>query len=404
MVERKKTDKEFEISIIIPTYNKFPQNLFTLISLQNQSFDLSKVEVLLIDDGSTDETREIINHHSFSFDLRYIDCGRNIGRAAARNRGVKEAKGKVLIFLDAEIMVRPNFLKIHYNYHKQNKNVVVTGILFIKRLYSVLFKGFSNHQLEECYALTNARPDLKAKVSEFQRARGRIPLINRGDIYNQTYETLTLPTHYEVFYQRVLIDNYGYKLKNYRIPWQLFGTGHVSVSKETMHRVGLFSEYPGYGWDDCEMGYRLYKNGAQYLTDPRLISYHQEHPVATLNTDESKKNYYRFQETYRSVDCMIISLTFLPVPFNLHEVNLILINYQNLCKTHPNDFMLTKKVFREMLRDIGKKCSNKEDLKDLIPTYLTMKQMNKLKKELEILRQKKEFTKFLECFDRLEKL
>ncbi|MCA0987858.1 glycosyltransferase family 2 protein [Guptibacillus algicola] len=404
MVENRKGKKEYEVSVIIPTYNKFPQNLFTLISLQNQIFDLTKVEVLLIDDGSTDETRQIINHHSFSFDLKYMDCGRNIGRAAARNKGVMEAKGKILIFLDAEIMVKPNFLKIHYDYHKRYENAVVTGILFIKRLYSVLFKDFSDHQIEECYELSKSSPSLKEKLQDFQRSKGRKAIISITDIYTQSYQTLALPTKYEAHYQGIIIDNYGYKLTNYRIPWQLFGTGHVSVSKEAIERVGLFAEYPGYGWDDCEMGYRLYKDGAQYLTDPRLISYHQEHPVSALNKDESKSNYYRFQETYRSVDCMIISLTFLPVPFNLHEVNQILINYHKLCEGYSNDFTVTKRVFSEMLREIGKKASNKEALKDLIPKDLSEEQINKLHKELALIREKKEFALFLECFDRLEKL
>ncbi len=99
----------------------------------------------------------------------------------------------------------------------------------------------------------------------------------------------------------------------------MFGTGHVSVSKEALEGVGLFSEYPGYGWDDCEMGYRLYKNGAVFASDERLVSYHQEHPIVKTIRDKSKENYFRFQETYKEVDQMIISLTFLPEPFNLHK-------------------------------------------------------------------------------------
>ncbi|WP_270181674.1 glycosyltransferase family 2 protein [Alkalihalobacillus sp. CinArs1] len=397
-----KTEKE--ISIIIPTYNKFPQNLFTLYSLQNQTFDLSKVEVILIDDGSTDETAQIMNRHSFTFDLKYIDCGGNIGRAAARNKGLMEAKGKVIIFLDAEILVRPDFLTIHHTYHKEIKNAVVTGIIFIKRLYSVLFNDFTPEQIEECYELAKCNPILVKKFKEFEVNKGRKPLITRADIINQSYQSMTMPTHYEEFYKRILINNYGYQLQDYRIPWQLFGTGHVSVSKGMLDRVGLFSEYPGYGWDDCEMGFRLYKKGAKYVTDPRLVSYHQEHPVSIHNTDDSKKNYYRFQETYRSIECMIISLTFLPVPFNLHEVNQILIDYHKLCETYPNDYSLTKKVFHEMLRGIGKRRAFNEPLTELIPKHLSEEQVAALHEELQTVGNKKEFTRFLECFDRLKKL
>ncbi|WP_349410297.1 glycosyltransferase family A protein [Pseudalkalibacillus sp. SCS-8] len=392
-----------EISVIIPTYNKYPQNLLTLYSLEHQSFDLSKVEVIMIDDGSTDQTKKVLESHPFPFSFYYIRSEKNIGRPAARNLGLKAARGNIIIFLDAEILVRSNFLQIHHSYHQQTPNLVVTGIMFLKRLYSVLFPDFSQKQLEECRELMMRHRGMAQKFEDFTNSPQVIPLIEKRDIFRQNYTRMSLPTHFETLYKYLIINNYGYSLTNYQIPWQLFGTGHVSVSKKAIDQVGPFAEYPGYGWDDCEMGYRLYKNGATYVTDRRLISYHQEHPVLTSIKDESKKNYYRFQETYKEVDQMIISLTFLPHPYNLHETNQIYIQYQQLMNEHLSKLPVIRRTFYLMLRKIGVLASQKSKLTNLKPE-LSHEDRKKLKDERLFLKSLNRYELFIECFERLENL
>ncbi|KMM38864.1 glycosyltransferase family 2 protein [Guptibacillus hwajinpoensis] len=400
----KNDNNSVDISVIIPTYNKYPQNLLTLFSLENQQFDLSKVEVIMVDDGSTDQTSQILKDYHFPFNFKYINNGKNIGRPAARNIGIKASSGTILIFLDAEILVQPDFLSIHSHYHKTQKNSVVTGVLFIKKLYSALIPGFSNAQLDQFRTLLTNQPALRAKYNEFLNKRAYIPLINKLQILNQSYKSLAVPTDYEEFYKRIIIKNYGYKLLNYQIPWQLFGTGHVSVQKQAIEEVGLFTEYPGYGWDDLEMGYRLYKNGAIFTTDRKLVSYHQEHPVFKGIKDESKLNYYRFQETYNAVDQMVISLTFLPVPFNLHEINQILILYNKLCHDYPIKFPLLKKNFHFMLREIGRLVSKQLPITNLRSKSLQATEEITLSEEKKQLKEIGRYHLFLKCYERLEKL
>ncbi|MCF6409152.1 glycosyltransferase family 2 protein [Pseudalkalibacillus salsuginis] len=398
--KEKPLEQDIEISIIIPTYNKYPQNLLTLYSIENQQFDLSKVEVIMIDDGSTDQTRTLISH-TFPFHFKLIRSGHNIGRPAARNLGIKNAKGKILIFLDAEIIVQPDFLTIHHHYHSKHSNMVVTGVMTIRRLYSILYPDFSESQLQECRGITRALPEFKAKVDAFDKKPQKLLLLNKHHIFSEKYKRLSTITPYEKFYNRVIIANYGYELKGYKIPWQMFGTGHVSVSKGAIEQVGLFSEYPGYGWDDCEMGYRLYKNGAVFTSDERLISYHQEHPIAKTIRDESKENYFRFQETYKEVDQMIISLTFLPKPFNLHKTNQILVNYQDLCIRYPDAYKSIKQCFHGMLREIGRLKSKNEPITSLSKQKIDK---NALFNEIQQLRKLRRYQSFLECFKYLGNL
>jgi glycosyltransferase involved in cell wall biosynthesis len=392
-----------EISVIIPTYNKFPLNLFTLYSIENQKFDLSKVEVIMVDDGSTDQTKTLIDH-PFSFQFKLISNKQNLGRAVTRNIGVKAARGNVLIFLDAEIIVGPNFLAIHYQHHRQQPNLVLTGVMLIKRVYSVLFPEFSPKQLSSCKEILLNQPEFQKKLNDFKKHHQVTSLINLNDIAKESYLKLSLTASYEQYYLRTIISNYGYNLKGYRIPWQLFGTGHVSVSRNAINQVGLFEEYPGYGWDDCEMGYRLYKNGATFLSDQNLISFHQEHPISNVIKDESKKNYFRFQEKHKAFDQMIISLTFLPVPYNLHQVNQILINFQLLCEKYPKDFLLIKQVFYTMLRQIGELSCEKKKLTDLNQLPLNQAEKLTLRTEKQKLKELYNYQAFLECFERLEQL
>ncbi|WP_221563901.1 glycosyltransferase family A protein [Alkalihalobacillus sp. TS-13] len=396
--ERK--DRDIEISIIIPTYNKFPQNLLTLYSIENQHFDLSKIEVIMIDDCSTDKTKTLVNRN-FPFRFILLRNMKNRGRPASRNRGIKSASGKVLLFLDAEILVPPDFLKIHYDYHQQHPQLVLTGIMCIRKLYSVLYPDFSQDQLMECKQVAGKLSEFKMKFTRFEKNPAVICLIDKMHISSGMYTSLSVQSPYERFYRRTIIANYGYDLKGYRLPWQLFGTGHVSVSRKAIDQVGMFAEYPGYGWDDLEMGYRLYRNGAVYLSDKNLISYHQEHPVSNTIQDESKRNYYKFQETYREIDQMIISLTFLPKPFNLHEVNQILINYQNLCKQYPDRFHLVKRTFQNMLVQIGLLVRDNRPVSNLIQPTLGKKEYSALVNEKNELKKLEKYRTFMRCFNRL---
>ena len=84
------------ISVIIPTFNRF-QWLHTAIeSVRNQTYP--NLEILLIDDGSSDETAEF---YSKSNDLHYIRQ-ENTGVSAARNHGMRVAKGQWFAFLDSD--------------------------------------------------------------------------------------------------------------------------------------------------------------------------------------------------------------------------------------------------------------------------------------------------------------
>ena len=98
-----------KVSVIIPTYNSSRTIGETLQSVINQTY--SDFEILLINDGSTDNLMEVLK--GFQDSRLQILHYENGGLTAARNRGIDRASGKYLIFLDADDLWSPDKLESH---------------------------------------------------------------------------------------------------------------------------------------------------------------------------------------------------------------------------------------------------------------------------------------------------
>jgi glycosyltransferase involved in cell wall biosynthesis len=113
------------VSVIIPTYNGANKILNTLRALEEQSY--SDFEVIVVIDGSTDDTAKIIRSNTFKFHNLSIIEQENSGRAAVRNRGAKEAKGDILIFFDDDMRPVDNCVRLHIEHHKKHNNTFLVG-------------------------------------------------------------------------------------------------------------------------------------------------------------------------------------------------------------------------------------------------------------------------------------
>jgi glycosyltransferase involved in cell wall biosynthesis len=92
------------LSVIIPCYNEEHNIGKCLQTLSHQSID--EYEIIVLDDGSTDETKEVVK----KFDVRFLQQS-HCGPAAARNRGAQEAVGSILVFVDADMFFDKHFLE-----------------------------------------------------------------------------------------------------------------------------------------------------------------------------------------------------------------------------------------------------------------------------------------------------
>lgn len=103
------------VSVIIPTYNRAAYIKDSVESVLNQTF--SDFEVIVVDDGSTDGTEETLR--PYLDQIRYIRQ-ENKGAAAARNVGVRNARGSYVAFMDSDDLSRPHHLQRLYNFLAQN--------------------------------------------------------------------------------------------------------------------------------------------------------------------------------------------------------------------------------------------------------------------------------------------
>jgi glycosyltransferase involved in cell wall biosynthesis len=99
------------ISIVIPTYNRATLISGTLKSVQQQTY--RNWEAIVVDDGSKDDTQEIVTELALDDRrIRFIRQDQNLGAQAARNAGIRAARGEWVGFLDSDDLFLPNSLEI----------------------------------------------------------------------------------------------------------------------------------------------------------------------------------------------------------------------------------------------------------------------------------------------------
>ncbi|AZQ61921.1 glycosyltransferase [Flammeovirga pectinis] len=108
-------------SIIIPTYNRANFIEKTIDSALNQSY--KEFEIIVIDDGSTDNTEEFIAQN-YKESVKYLKV-LNGERGAARNKGAEVAKGNYVYFLDSDDLLYPNHLEEAYNFIDKNNSPTI---------------------------------------------------------------------------------------------------------------------------------------------------------------------------------------------------------------------------------------------------------------------------------------
>lgn len=197
-----------DLSVVIATYNRQELLRRLLEQLDAQTLDPTRYEAVVVDDGSKDDTRAALAGLSTRYRHR-IERQENAGAAAAREKGVSLAEGRIIVFLDDDMQVGNTFLAKHLEKHEDD-NTVVLGRL---------------------------RPD--AKLAD-------MPLFER-------------------FYARVMAKQ-NEELASGASPVRGHNiyTGNVSMPRALFEKAGGFDRQFR-ALEDEELGVRLEKQGAQFV-------------------------------------------------------------------------------------------------------------------------------------------
>ena len=130
--------KKPEVSLIIPAYNAEDYIARSIDSAL--ASDFSNLEIIIVNDGSTDDTQKIIDWYVKNYPNVVSIVKENGGVADARNTGIKAAKGKYIAFMDNDDLIRPNMISKLYNSAEKNNCDIA-----IAPLYRITDKGYTIH-------------------------------------------------------------------------------------------------------------------------------------------------------------------------------------------------------------------------------------------------------------------
>ena len=206
------------ISIIIPTHQRCASVQLALQALAHQTLSPDAYEVIVCIDGSQDATQEVLSRFPAPYKLHVI-WQPKLGRAAARNAGMRLAVGDLLIFLDDDMEPAPGFLMAHLQAHAAGSQLGVLGAVPI--------------------SLEQSSPPVVKYI---------------GVKFNHHLENLSQP-------------GYTFKLRD-------FYSGNFSIRREVLLRVGVFDEaFKIYGNEDLELFVRLSKAGVQLKYCPEALAH-----------------------------------------------------------------------------------------------------------------------------------
>lgn len=171
-----------DVSLIIPAYNAEDYIARSIDTVLAQSF--VNLELLIVNDGSTDRTQEIIDWYADNYHNVTGIYQENSGVPAARNTGIKNAKGEYIGFMDNDDMIHPDMVKRLYNsIRKNNCDIAITSVY---QITNEGYKVFLQYPMEE---------DTMIETDDFFRMLFRIGWGVTVVVWNKLYRASLIKTH-----------------------------------------------------------------------------------------------------------------------------------------------------------------------------------------------------------------
>ena len=209
-----------KFSVVIPTYRR-PDTLFFVLDALGAQKGAPDFEAFVVDDGSGDDTPARLAAYRPSYPFRFVSQ-QNAGPAAARNRGVREARGQTILFLGDDTVPEAELLAVHAEAHGQ------------ARPHPVAVLGYTT----------------------WPRDLAVSPFLHHINEYGLQF-------------------GYGLIEDPEAVPFNFFYTSNVSLPRDLLIEAGLFdTRFPHAAWEDIEVAYRLMQRGMRMLYRPAAVARH----------------------------------------------------------------------------------------------------------------------------------
>jgi len=233
------------VSVVIPTYNRCDRWPAVLRGLSDQTYDVDDFEVIVVSDGSTDGTDEYLRSVNPPYRLVF-ESQTNAGPAVARNCGTELARGRIILFVDDDIVAAPSLIERHLRWHRSLEgDIAVIG-----------------------------------------------PMLSPPDV------ELSAPIRWE---QAMLYKQYEAMARgDYQPSYRQFFTGNASIPRECVLTAGGFDMRFRRN-EDVELAYRMHRSGVRFLYDADAAAYHYaERPFRSWlrNAHEYGVNDVRFDRDH----------------------------------------------------------------------------------------------------------
>ncbi|MFZ5366136.1 MAG: glycosyltransferase [Patescibacteria group bacterium] len=209
-------------SFIVPSFNSGRNLVACVKSLNNLRYNKRKYEIIIVDDGSTDDSILKIKRMGVS-NLKIFKNPKQ-GAATARNYGIKKAKNSILVFLDQDVIVKENLLSVY------DSTIQGTG--------ADVIQGNIWEQL------------INSKLTKMHATWRKVVFLNKVDDHDGYIKTII--------------------------------TRNVTIKRKVLNGIlkkdgYIFNEkFKGTGGEDRELGYRIHKLGFKIYLEPKAIVKHKD--------------------------------------------------------------------------------------------------------------------------------
>jgi glycosyltransferase involved in cell wall biosynthesis len=283
--------RSLKCTVIIPTYNRSSLLGQTLFSLSRQTLPREEFEVIVVDDGSSDDSRSIAESYADRLSLSYFyqpDEGFRV--AAARNVGIRHARADICVFVDTGMLLPSHFVTEHLAAHAgADVPLAVCG-------YTYGHKNSEEGTWELLSQVDALDPDgavrKLAGLPQWQDIR-------------------------EVFYAKYTDD-----FHDLPAPWVIYWTNNVSARTAQIRAVGMFDEnFRSWGVEDMDLAYRLHRDGARFVLNRNAAAIHLPHSkdASAIRTSEDG-NYAYMARKYGTPIVNLLPLFPEIGPFTINDV------------------------------------------------------------------------------------